>query len=187
MTIRSFFAVDIDDKTITRELTKIQNDLNVPNSRLTFVTPENFHFTLKFLGNIEEAIVPELQSRAEQVQFSPFEIEIEGLGCLPGFHYINVVYADVTKGVANLELLSKKMEEVCVGMDVKPRRRAFKSHLTVARVKRIQNRNLLVEKIKQHVTKRFGAMTVRSFKLKKSVRTPDGPIYTNLFEVKATK
>ena len=91
-TIRSFFAVDIDSKEIIKRITRVQDDLDIPIARIAFVAPENFHFTLKFLGEIDPAIVPELQKKAEQIDFQEFTLELEGLGCLPNFSYINAIF-----------------------------------------------------------------------------------------------
>ena len=44
----------------------------------------------------------------------------------------------------------------------------------------------VIERMKENEKTEFGKIIVNSFKLKKSVRTPQGPIYTDLFEVKST-
>ena len=47
MTIRSFFAVDLEVKEITDKIIEVQNNLEVPNSRIVFVATENLHLTMK--------------------------------------------------------------------------------------------------------------------------------------------
>jgi len=187
MTIRSFFAVDLDAKPIVDKITAVQYALNVPDSRIVFVAPENLHFTMKFLGDVEEAIVPELQKAAEKITFKPFTLELKGMGCLPNFNYINAIYVGATKGAEELRTIANELNQMCTKFNVKKEKRSFTAHLTIGRVKRIQDKNLLVTKIQEYAEELFGEMTVNAVQLKKSVRTPQGPIYTKLFDISATE
>ncbi|MHA1213381.1 MAG: 2'-5' RNA ligase family protein [Candidatus Heimdallarchaeota archaeon] len=69
MSVRAFFAVDIDDEDLKRQIVKAQAKLDLPDSYIKFVAPENVHLTLKFLGDIKETILPELQKEAEKISF----------------------------------------------------------------------------------------------------------------------
>ncbi|MGC9780494.1 MAG: RNA 2',3'-cyclic phosphodiesterase [Candidatus Heimdallarchaeota archaeon] len=187
MTIRSFFAVDLEDKEITKKIVDIQSQLEFPDTRIVFVAPENLHFTLKFLGDIEERIVPELEKAAQNISFNDFELELSGMGCLPNYSYINALYIGVTKGLENLATIAKELESLSGKFNFKKETRSFRAHLTIGRVKRIRDKNPLISKIKENEETYFGKINITSFKLKKSDITPQGPIYTNLFEVKSTK
>ncbi|HUU78947.1 MAG TPA: RNA 2',3'-cyclic phosphodiesterase [candidate division Zixibacteria bacterium] len=182
--IRAFFAVDIEDKDITQKIVSIQKDLEDPNGRINFVAKENLHFTLKFLGDIEESIVPKLQSEFEKIASPSFSIELKGMGCLPSFEYINAIYIDITNGNNELSILAKKIEEICSQFNLRKEKRPFKCHLTIGRVKKIGNKSTLVNKIKQNKEEFFGSVKITNFRLKKSVLEPTGPNYTNLFEIK---
>ena len=185
MTIRTFFAVDLVAKSIINKITEIQKGLDVPNSRIVFVAPENLHYTMKFLGDIEEAVVPELQKAAEKITFEPFTLELKGMGCLPSFSYINALYVGATKGTEELRIIANELDHMCTKFNVKKEKRSFTAHLTIGRVKRIQDKNLLVTKIRRYAEELFGEITVNAVQFKKSVRTPQGPIYTKLFEITA--
>ena len=186
MSIRSFFAVDLDEKEITKKIVDLQSQLEFPDTRIAFVAPENLHFTLKFLGDIDERILPELEEAASKISFEDFELELSGMGCLPNFSYINALYIGVTKGLDNLATIAKELEGLSGKFNFKKETRPFRAHLTIGRVKRIRDKTPLITKIKENEGTHFGKINVTSFKLKKSVRTPQGPIYTNLFEVKST-
>jgi 2'-5' RNA ligase len=187
MTIRTFFAVDLLVKPILKKITEIQKDLDVPNSRIVFVAPENMHFTMKFLGDIEEATVPEIQKAVEEITFVPFPLELKGIGCLPSFSYINAIYIGATKGTEELRDIAKELDQICTKFNIKKEKRSFTAHLTIGRVKKIQDKSLLVTKIRGYAEEIFGEITVNAVQFKKSVRTPQGPIYTNLFEIIAQK
>ncbi|MCK5185181.1 MAG: RNA 2',3'-cyclic phosphodiesterase [Candidatus Heimdallarchaeota archaeon] len=186
MQVRAFFAVDLKDKDIEKKITDIQSALTLPDTRIAFVVPENLHFTMKFLGDLEENIIPEIQTAAEKIKFNSFELDLNGLGCLPNFSYINAIYVGVTKGFTELSAVASKIEELSGQFNFRKEKRPFRAHLTIGRVKRIRDKNPLINKLKENEKTEFGKIIVNSFKLKKSVRTPQGPIYTDLFEVKST-
>lgn len=187
MVIRTFFAIDLEEKELINKIEIIQSQFNFPDARIVFVAPENLHFTLKFLGDIEEGIVPELEKAAQNISFSDFELELSGIGCLPNYSYINALYIGVTKGLENLASIAKELESLSNKFNFKKEIRPFRAHLTIGRVKRIRDKNPLISKIKENEETYFGKINISSFKLKKSDLTPQGPLYTNLFEVKSTK
>jgi 2'-5' RNA ligase len=185
MQIRAFFAVDLEDEEIKKKITEIQSELSLPDTRIAFVIPENLHFTMKFLGDVEEKIVPEIRTASEKIKFKSFEVELNGLGCLPNLSYINAIYVGVTNGFADLKAVASNIEDLCEQFNFKKEKRPFRAHLTIGRVKRIRDKNPLIDKLKENEKTEFGKIMVNSFKLKKSDRTPQGPIYTDLFEVKS--
>ena len=185
MQIRAFFAVDLEDEEIKKKITDIQSELSLPDTRIAFVVPENLHFTMKFLGDVEEKTIPDIQIAAEKIKFNSFEVELNGLGCLPNFSYINAIYVGVTSGFADLKAVASNIESLSGQFDFKKEKRPFRAHLTIGRVKRIRDKNPLIDKLKENEKTEFGKIIVNSFKLKKSDRTPQGPIYTDLFEVKS--
>lgn len=183
MTIRAFFAVDLEVEAIKEKIITLQQKLEDPNGRINFVSPENLHFTLKFLGDIEDSLVPQLQKKMREVNVLPFDVELKGIGCLPGFHYINAIYIGVIKGHEGLATIAKEIESKCAQFNLKKENRPFKSHLTIGRVKKIGNKNELITKIKDRSEEHFGTIRVTNFRLKKSELGSTGPTYTNLFEI----
>jgi 2'-5' RNA ligase len=185
MQVRAFFAVDLEDEAIKKKIVDIQNELTFPDTRIAFVVSENLHFTMKFLGDLEESQIPEIQTAAEKIKFKSFEMDLNGMGCLPNFSYINAIYVGVTKGLPELSAVAKQIDALSGQFNFRKEKRPFRAHLTIGRVKRIRDKNPLIDKIKEHEKTEFGKIIVNSFKLKKSDRTPQGPIYTDLFEVKS--
>ena len=185
MTIRAFFAVDIKDDNIIREINKLLRKIDVPDSKIKFVAPENLHLTLKFLGDIDEEILPDLQKDVEKIDFSSFNMELKSVGCLPNLSYIKVIYIEITEGVEELSLIAKELNGLSERYNFKKENRPFRAHLTIGRLKWIKNKDLLIDKINEFKDKCFGKAEVKSFKLKKSELTPQGPIYSTVFERKS--
>ena len=156
---------------------------NVP-AQLKMVEPKNVHLTLKFLGNTEEEIVPDLEAvmRRSVEGVSSFEVNLHGVGVFPNENYITVIWVGMEKE-QELASIAGKLDELLQPLGHKKERRPFSPHITVARVKRIKDRDALITTLKRYKETDFGMMKVDSIKLKKSVLTPKGPIYTTLKEV----
>lgn len=172
--MRCFAAVDIDEP-IKKMIQKIQAGLKDYDVKL--VEPDNLHFTLKFLGEIDKDKARTCESRIERIagSFKPFEISLLGVGVFPGFNYIKVVWVGVEKG--ELYNLQKSVEESFSGVFKKDE--PF-PHLTIARVRSPKNKKDIIDFVNKNKHLWLGKMTVKEIKLKKSTLTPKGPIYRDL-------
>ncbi|MHA1213382.1 MAG: 2'-5' RNA ligase family protein [Candidatus Heimdallarchaeota archaeon] len=86
-----------------------------------------------------------------------------------------------------LKTIAQHIESLSDSFNFKKEKREFKAHLTIGRLKRIKDKYQLVEVIQSYKETTFGSLKVTKFKLKKSELTPQGPIYSTLFEVKGTE
>jgi 2'-5' RNA ligase len=149
------------------------------------VAPENFHFTLMFLGEITEAQVAEIQSVLSSISFAPIEITYAGVGAFPRPDAARVVWVGVDKeGSRKLTELARKVVEAVEEVGYTPDK-PFSPHLTIFRVKSTQTVNVtaLVKKYDGV----FASDTVDRVHLKKSDLTPTGPIYSNVYTIQAVK
>lgn len=168
--MRSFLAVDIDEP-LRQKVAELQKQLAGFDVKL--VEKENLHFTLKFLGEVDEQRLKEVQNRIRQLAagFSPFEIDIHGMGAFPNLNYIRVVWIGakllfpLQKAVADSveDLFGKELE-------VTP-------HLTIARIRSARDKAELKRLVEENKDTDIGKMTVSEIKLKKSTVTSSGPVY----------
>ncbi|MDD5171860.1 MAG: RNA 2',3'-cyclic phosphodiesterase [Candidatus ainarchaeum sp.] len=143
------------------------------------VKPDNMHMTLKFIGEVDEQKLADMEERLRLVKFKAFDCAVKGVGVFPNEDYIKVVWAGAESGGA-LEALAKEIIEAMRGYNGHDER--FSAHLTIARVKRKVDMKAFLEK---HRADEFGSFTVSSFHLIQSVLKPGGPEYSVLatFEV----
>ncbi|MCD6215841.1 MAG: RNA 2',3'-cyclic phosphodiesterase [Candidatus Aenigmarchaeota archaeon] len=177
--MRSFIAIDID-KSVRKKIVKIQEEIGKAG-KMKFVAPENLHLTLKFLGDISSEqcknVKNELKFIAKQIE--PFRININGVGAFPPSQsYIRVIWLGIKEGYEDMKELLEKINKIELG------KRADVPHLTIARVKMVYNKELLVKKIKSLSNVEVGYIDIKNIKLKKSVLTSTGPIYKDLSVVK---
>lgn len=181
--IRSFIAFDIEDEDIIRNISKVQFMLLETGADIKIVEPKNIHITVRFLGNISPSMIEQVFSEIEKVTFSPFDIEVKGLGAFPNLRHINVIWAGIRKGVNELRTIYYQLEHGLQRLGFRPDNKSFSPHLTIARVRSSRNKDKLVKLIIDLEEHRFGVFKAKCLRLKKSVLTPNGPIYSTLREV----
>lgn len=181
--IRSFIAFDIDNPPMVRRLAGVQAMLVNTGANLKPVKPQNIHVTMRFLGNISPSMVDSIHEELKQVAFSSFEIELKGVGAFPTLRYPRVVWAGIREGANELNSIFTQLEQRLTRLGFKPETRGFSPHLTLARVRTGRHKHELVTHIRNLAEYEFGTMTAEVLRLKRSVLTPKGPIYTTISEV----
>ncbi len=174
--MRLFVAVDIDEELRQKfvPLLKLLSSFK----GIKAVEPENLHITIKFLGEVNESNAERIKRELEKIEFSPFEIEFSGIGFFPNPNYMRVVWVGAkSEGIYRLaDEVEKRMKNIGFKKD-----KDFKAHLTVGRIKRIDQagKTRLLGELEEY-NRDFGSMIVKNFKLKKSTLTPQGPIYQDV-------
>lgn len=170
--MRCFIAVDLDPA-LKAKVVAIQKELNWLDAKL--VEPENLHFTLKFLGEVDMKTVDEVRRRLTHLasQTAAVEIDIEGMGCFPSDEYIRVVWIGSEKLTPLQQAVNDAMKGIVPSEKPVP-------HLTLARARSQNNRQELLDFINKRRKIVIGQMKVNNIKLKKSVVTSKGPEYTDL-------
>ncbi|MFH1630658.1 MAG: RNA 2',3'-cyclic phosphodiesterase [Candidatus Aenigmatarchaeota archaeon] len=170
--MRCFIAVELD-RSLQKRVIDIQRDLLEDAVRP--VGPENLHITLRFLDEQDEQNVNEIVKVLEGVCHRPFEIRFADIGVFPRLNHINVVWIGVKGPLRELvDKINLQLTDVGIPAEEKP----FSAHLTIARVSR--KPELLVERVQKLKGIQLGSQKVTSFVLKKSILTPDGPIYEDI-------
>ena len=182
-TVRSFIAFDIDNELVVRRLSEIQGMLVNTGANLKLVKPQNIHVTMRFLGNITLHMVDLIHEEMKQISLAPFEIELRGLGAFPSLRYARVVWTGIRKGADELVNVFNQLEPRLRRLGFKPDPKGFSPHLTIARVRTGRHKAELAKCVEDLADYEFGVIKADCLRLKKSVLTPKGPIYTTLREV----
>jgi 2'-5' RNA ligase len=182
--LRSFIAIDPGSQTLDQILT-FQKALVDTSADVKLVEPENIHLTLRFLGEKPLSLINRISEALKALNFSSNKVSISGVGVFPNMRRINVIWVGINKGVLDLIGIYNQVESKLQRLGVSPDDRGFSPHITVARVRSARNKDKLVETLLFMREKEFGVFHLDSLKLKKSLLTPKGPVYTTLTEVKA--
>ena len=178
--IRSFIAFDIDSDAVRRNLTTVQSMLGQTGADLRLVEPQNIHITVRFLGDITPATAEKIFAEMQQVPFTPFTVQISGVGAFPDLRYPRVVWAGITEGADQLNAVFSQLEPRLRNLGFTPDPKGFNPHLTIARVKTGRNKQQLSEAIAKNANYAFGAINAECLRLKRSDLTPRGPVYSTL-------
>jgi 2'-5' RNA ligase len=180
--IRSFLAFDIESDTVLNRLSTIQHKLFQTGADLKLVEPQNVHITIRFLGNIAPETAEKIFDEMKKLQFTPFTVQIKGIGAFPNPNYPRVVWAGITTGADELKSIFSQIEPKLRDLGFTPDTRGFSPHLTIARVRSGRNKQQLAQFITENANYEFGIVNAQCFRLKKSQLTPKGPIYSTLKE-----
>lgn len=97
---------------------------------------ENWHFTLRFIGNADAAQRERLIDNLHAISFGhAFEIEFDTLGAFPNPRRARVVWIGVGRGRESLERIADKAENAVIDAGFPAEARKFSAHLTVSRLK----------------------------------------------------
>jgi len=130
----------------------------------------NLHLTWSFLGEVDDQ--KEIIKRLKNITALKSNIPIKGLGYfgLPP----KVFFANVDD-----RLLQDKLKEFkSAGFNVD----RFKAHITLSRIKSICSSSKFNSNLKKYQNIGLGALD-KTITLYKSTLTPNGPIYTKIYEI----
>ncbi|MDG6912965.1 MAG: RNA 2',3'-cyclic phosphodiesterase, partial [Nitrososphaerota archaeon] len=177
--MRLFVALELPG-TVLDALTRFQGDLAATGSDLKLVERENLHFTVKFLGEVSEAVAAEAKSRLAALTLKGADVELGGVGAFPDERRPRVVWAGVSE--EHRHLIAPMAREVIAALqglgesDTRP----FQAHVTLARVRSPRNAGELTALIRGSSQVAFGHAKLTELKLKSSRLTPAGPVYSDV-------
>lgn len=133
---RTFIAIPVSDET-RRQIAAIRQAIPELRENVRLVPPENMHLTLKFLGDTDEKLIPEINRKIAAIiaEFERFEFVCEITGGFPNNHKPRVLWLGVSKGFDKVQELAQKVESALAEFGFQPEGRAFQPHLTLGRVK----------------------------------------------------
>jgi 2'-5' RNA ligase len=181
--IRSFIAFDLNNESVLKRFEEVQQRLIETGAALKLVKPQNIHITMRFLGDMPVNMVDRINEAMNKVSFMTFECEIRGVGAFPNVRNVRVVWAGIRKGANELRNVLEQLEPNLRQLGFTPDPKGFSAHLTLARVKTGHNKAQLSNSIQELTDYNFGVVKANCLRLKKSVLTPKGPIYSTLIEV----
>ena len=187
-TIRSFIAIELPAAVIAL-LDRVQQELKALGLKARWVRPQSIHLTLKFLGNIDCAVIDEIdRAMAEAAgEYAPFTLTVGGIGFFPGIRRPRVVWIGLGGATAVLLNLQGNLADRLAAVGFAKEKRSFKAHLTVGRIRQAVNPNILDQAIQAYSVignLKFSADRIILFK---SDLKPSGAVYSHLKQVELGK
>jgi 2'-5' RNA ligase len=166
---------------VREALVVAQQALRRTGAGAAWMPPANFHVSLAFLGNIPRSLVPEVAAVLDTLCAGrrPFAMEVRGLGTFGPPNRPRVVWAG-TRGDEPLASLHGDLREWLALLNLEIDPRPFRGHVTLARVKPVQNLERLLAALGREDGTSFGEVPVNEVALMQSVLVPAGAVYTRL-------
>lgn len=169
---RLFVAMDFPGR-VTEELSNLCH--GVQGARWT--SPEQMHLTLKFIGEVEDELVGEIEYALEKVRGIPLDLTVSGVGYFPPRKNPRVLWAGIPPS-KELSRLQKSIESAIESAGVKCNNRRFHPHITLARLGERMPGSSLVPFLTSNSLFSTGTITIDMFHLYSSRLRPDGAIHT---------
>ena len=178
--IRTFVALKIQpEQKLIDQLNEFKRLFR--NERINWVPENNFHLTLRFIGDTTREQLCKLVDglNALTPQFSSFEIKVEGTGYFsakgkPRVLFLKVVYPE------ELQRLVSGVEQLVIETGFHPELKQFRPHLTLGRIKHLENSNRffnVLDSLPQH---EYQHQMVSEIILYQSTLRPEGPVYKSI-------
>ena len=110
----------------------------LPGAR--WIDPENYHLTLRFIGDIDDALAHDIAGLLGRVQRASFELRLDGLTSFGG-RKPRALVAAVTAPAPLLELQAEQ-ERLLQRVGLEPEGRKYTPHVTLARLRDSSSRQV---------------------------------------------
>ena len=111
----------------------LRRQQGIPRARWS--PEENLHITLRFFGEVNEAVADELDLALGAITVPPFDLELQGVDAFGEGEAVRSVFARVTP-CAGLDRLAAKCETAARKVGLAPELRNYRPHVTLAYLKR---------------------------------------------------
>ncbi|HET6673753.1 MAG TPA: RNA 2',3'-cyclic phosphodiesterase [Nitrospiraceae bacterium] len=172
---------------------RLQKEL-AEEARISWVQPASIHLTVKFLGDIDEQLVPPLCETVAQAvrRLQAVVVPVDRPGAFPRPQAPRVLWLGPSQEwergdeTRRLALIQQSIEQTCKEFGFPRETKPFNPHLTLARIKEGERPvgNALARSGLMDRPVTLGSVTVDSVVLMKSDLRPTGSVYTKLWEAK---
>jgi 2'-5' RNA ligase len=144
-----------------------------------WVEAENLHWTLQFLGNLDERNLPEVCDAVAKaaVEIEPFEVETRGAGAFPSADRPRTLWIGAAEGGRPMSVLHAAIERRLKKRGYRGEERRFVPHITLGRARGKDRPQSLASELAALANYDAGTMLVDEVSVYASELGPDGPEY----------
>lgn len=180
--IRAFIAIEAPTE-VQAQAAQLIEQLKGSPAAIKWVEPDEMHWTLKFLGEVELTDIGDICKAviAAAASFSPFDVESHGVGAFPNLANPKTLWIGLRRGGEAMIALQQAIERALAPLGFREEARRFQPHLTIGRVRNSANGGTELGKlIRRHQDFIGSVSTVFEVLVLSSELTREGPIYDSL-------
>ncbi|MDF2892357.1 MAG: 2-5 ligase [Clostridia bacterium] len=131
--MRSFVGINFSSE-VKEDLGRIQKQIRSNAVKGRFKHVDNFHITLKFLGEIEQQQSVEIAKKLEEIakKHRGFELRLQEIGRFKGRENIRTLYIGLSGKVDALQKLNEDTEAALALLGFKKEGRPYTPHITIS-------------------------------------------------------
>ncbi len=179
--MRMFVAIPVPDS-VKQHARMFRNELGASRADIKWVEYENYHLTVKFLGEVDEASLPVINKNLMRAADScpDFNLSIDGLGFFPSRIRPRVIWLGLRGEIEKAEFLGERVDAYLASLGFEEAKE-HRFHLTLGRIRTDAQLNELL-KIAEHMAghKKVNPFKVDRVQLMQSSLGPSGPKYSVL-------
>lgn len=179
MTRRLFVAAWLPE-TAREEASEVLERLRESDTSVKWVSPENLHVTLRFLGDVEESFLDSMIQRLtkEFASVESFDVRFDGIEMFPKRGAPRVVWIGLERGAREIASLASRTERALLDAGVlsEIEKRPFQAHVTLGRPRGARGLGRL-ESLLEQVEVRGGMHLLEEVRLVESRLSPRGAEY----------
>lgn len=182
--MRCFIALDLPID-IKKQINHIINIASPLSKDIKWVPYDNIHLTLKFLGEVNETLIKEIEKRLRDICSGnePFSINVRGIGAFPNEKVPNVLWVGIEQS-ENLRALFKTIDHAISELGFEREKRKHSPHLTIGRVKDKKDVLRAIKALNEFRDKSFGTAYISEVHLMRSVLKLTGAEYSKISSFK---
>ncbi|MGH7992091.1 MAG: RNA 2',3'-cyclic phosphodiesterase [Limisphaerales bacterium] len=174
---------------IRSEMVRVQHELQplAPRGVVRWAKPEQFHLTLRFLGDVSSDRVAGLQESLRMACSGAPQLHLraQGVGFFPNARSPRVIWIGISDGENRLADFQRKIEDAVQPFSAGPAGERFAGHVTLGRFNLVKwlDIKLLTTSAETMKDSRFGEWTVREIEIIRSELLATGSRYTLLASI----
>jgi 2'-5' RNA ligase len=174
---RIFIALKVEaGETLLKMISSLKSGLS--KDIIKWTSPDNIHITLAFLGDTEEKMIKAISSMLKEKcnGTGRFELILNGSGIFRNLSDPRIIWT----GIEPSEKLMHLNEIIMNGLkelNIKLEERPFNPHLTIGRIKHLNDKQTLKALIEQYQNSEIQIIPVTEVILYESILLQSGPVY----------
>jgi 2'-5' RNA ligase len=188
--MRLFVALDIPEEVrqnltqVRRRFETMHQKFQTPGVEIRWTPPENYHVTLKFIGEVKPAGTSNIINALSAVRApAPLKVSFRELGLISNAKGFAIFMATIHPS-DSLNTLAAEFDKCLIPFGVLPQDRKFIPHLTLARYKNRETGTRGVPPeilaLRDQPAWNFGELNAAQFHLMNSILAPAGSKYTTV-------
>jgi RNA 2',3'-cyclic 3'-phosphodiesterase len=174
---RLFVALKVEpEESLLMMISSLKAGLKMDSIKWT--SPENIHITLAFLGDTEENMINPLCSKLKEncIGFGEFQLILKGSGIFRNMNDPRIIWTGIETSEKLIQLndiIVNGLKTIDINLDDRP----FNPHLTLGRIKHLNNKAVLKTLIDRFKNIEFQMIPVTEVILYESILSQSGPLY----------